>query len=350
MKTEFWKMTGEDGADLPGLERAAEIIRQGGLVAIPTETVYGLAGSALLSESAEKIYTAKGRPADNPLIVHVSDPQQAESLAYTSDLYYRLAKAFMPGPLTVILKKKEPIPSTVTAGGDTVAIRCPAHPIANRLIAMSGHPIAAPSANRSGIPSPTCAQHVLEDMNGRIDMILDGGPCEIGLESTVIRLDDEESCTILRPGAVTPEMLSTVCKNVSVSAAVTDPASVGDSKPESPGMKYKHYAPSAQLLLIDGNDDAFFRYVHDHASGKYGVMLAEEDGEKAGAGHALLIGPKADLKEQARRFFNLLRQADEMGLETVFAQLPKAKGYSLALYNRIVRAAGCQIIKADEQE
>jgi len=348
MKTEFWKMTGEEEADLIGLQKAADIIRRGGLVAIPTETVYGLAGSALLAESAEKIYAAKGRPADNPLIVHVSEPAEAEDLAYTNDLYYRLASAFMPGPLTVILKKKDSIPSTVTAGGDTVAIRCPAHPIANRLIALSGHPIAAPSANRSGIPSPTRAEHVLEDMDGRIDMILDGGPCEIGLESTVIRLDSEDSCTILRPGAVTPEMLLTVCKSVAVSAAVTDPASVGDSKPESPGMKYKHYAPAARLLLIDGSDEAFFRYVKNNAEGKFGVMLSDEDAEKVGEGQTLLVGPKGDMKEQSRRFFTILRQADEMGLDTVYAQLPKAEGYGLALYNRIVRAAGCQIIKAHE--
>lgn len=179
------------------------MIKSGGIVAIPTETVYGLAGSALIESSAEKIYMAKGRPADNPLIVHIAYPEDAEKIAYPTETFYKLAKKFMPGPLTVILKKRDIIPSTVTAGLDTVGIRCPSNPIAHKLIEVSGHPIAAPSANRSGIPPPTNAGHVLADMDGRIDMIIDGGDCEFGLESTVIKLDGND-CVILRPAPSLP--------------------------------------------------------------------------------------------------------------------------------------------------
>ena len=208
MNTEYLTITGNEAEDARVISRAAEVIRRGGLAAIPTETVYGLAGSALLAGSAEKIYAAKGRPADNPLIVHVAFPKEAGDIAYTNELYDRLAEKFMPGPLTVVLKKKPCIPDTVTAGLDTVAVRCPSNSIAHRLIEVSGHPIAAPSANRSGSPSPTSAAHVKADLDGLVDVIVDGGECEIGLESTVIRLDAEDACTVLRPGAVTPEMLS----------------------------------------------------------------------------------------------------------------------------------------------
>ena len=255
MKTEFLKITGDESRDCDVIQKAAEIIRSGGLVAIPTETVYGLAGSALIESSAEKIYSAKGRPADNPLIVHIAYPEDAEKYAQPGVLYYRLAEKFMPGPLTIILKKKDCIPYTVTAGGETVAVRCPAHPIAHKLIEVSGHPIAAPSANRSGIPSPTIAEHVLRDMDGRIDMIIDGGECSIGLESTVIRLDGDDECTILRPGHVTADMLAEVCHKVRISPAVVEPSLAANDKPESPGMKYKHYAPSAELVLIDAEDE-----------------------------------------------------------------------------------------------
>lgn len=345
MKTEFLKITGDAEADRCIIERASEVIKNGGLVAIPTETVYGLAGSALIDSSAEDIYAAKGRPADNPLIVHIAEPADAAKIAYPNELYYRLAEKFMPGPLTIILKKKEVIPLTVTAGGETVAIRCPSHPIAHALIQVSGHPIAAPSANRSGVPSPTTAKHVLADMDGRIDMIIDGGECDIGLESTVIRLDSEDSCTILRPGAVTADMLAEVCRTVAVSRAVVEPSLANEIKPESPGMKYKHYAPKAEVILIDAPDDAFFAYIKETASGKYGVLVSDEDSEKIPSGSRLLTGKKGDAKSISRRFFTLLRRADEMGLDKVYAQLPPAEGEYLALYNRIVRAAGCKILK-----
>ena len=350
MNTEYLKIPGDAAEDEHVISRAAEVIRRGGLVAIPTETVYGLAGSALLEDSAKKIYAAKGRPSDNPLIVHIARPEDAERIAYPGPLYRALAGRFMPGPLTVVLRKKACIPDTVTAGGDTVAVRCPSNPVAHRLIEVSGHPIAAPSANRSGIPSPTTAEHVLSDMNGRIDMILDGGPCEIGLESTVIRLDGDDACTILRPGAVTADMLGEVCRTVRISPAVIEPALADGIKPESPGMKYRHYAPRADLILVDAPHDAFVRYVRENASGRFGVLSANEDAGSFTGGMALLTGPRGDAKEAARRLFSLLRRADEAELETVYAELPPPDGETLAYYNRIIRAAGCRIVKPGESE
>ena len=345
MKTEYLKITGDSRADEEVIERAAAVIRRGGLVAIPTETVYGLAGSALLEDSAKKIYAAKGRPSDNPLIVHIAYPADAGRIAYPDEVYTALAVRFMPGPLTVVLPKRDCIPDTVTAGGDTVAVRCPSNPVAHRLIEVSGHPIAAPSANRSGIPSPTRAEHVLADMDGRIDMILDGGPCEIGLESTVIRLDGNGSCTILRPGAVTAEMLGEVCRSVRIAPAVIEPSLANGIRPESPGMKYKHYAPKADLLLVDAPHDAFADYVRTHAEGKYGVLAWDEDAALFPEGALLSLGPRGDAREASRRLFSLLRQADERAFTTVYAELPPAEGETLAYYNRIIRAAGCRIIR-----
>ncbi len=329
------------------LEKAAEYIRAGELVGIPTETVYGLAGSAYHADAAPKIFAAKGRPSDNPLIVHIAKSTDAENIAYTNPVYYKLAERFMPGPLTIILPKKHIIPDTVSGGLDTVAVRCPSHPIARALIEISGHPIAAPSANISGKPSPTTAEHVYDDMCGKIPMILDGGPCFIGLESTVIALNGDK-CTILRPGAVTEEMLLELCTSVTVAEAVKSPDKAG-SKPLSPGMKYKHYAPNCQVVLLDGTEDECIAYIQKRASGKYGVLAADENTnaypEKA---HILSLGGRDDYAEHCRRLFDLLRKADELQLETLYARLPEEKGLALAYYNRIIRAAGGNIVKANE--
>ena len=230
MTTEFYKIG--SGCDADVLERAGELIRSGELVAFPTETVYGLGANAYLAESARKVYAAKGRPSDNPLIVHVNDSADASLFAETNETYKKLAKRFMPGPLTVILPKKDVIPDEVTGGLRTVAVRCPSNPIARELIRRSGVPIAAPSANLSGKPSPTCAEHVMQDMDGRIAMVIDGGECEIGLESTVIAVSGN-SANVLRPGAVTPDMLRSAGIAVTVDEAVTDPAKAG-SAPQSP--------------------------------------------------------------------------------------------------------------------
>ncbi len=342
MVTEYCKMTGDPTEDAQVIKKAAKIIRDGGLVAIPTETVYGLAGSALIAESAEKIFAAKGRPGDNPLIVHIAVPEDAERFAYTNETYYALAKRFMPGPLTIILPKKDCIPMAVTGGLDTVAIRCPSHPVAHAIIRESGHPIAAPSANRSGIPSPTTGAHVKADMDGRIDMIVDGGSCSIGLESTVVSVKGDE-CIILRPGEITAELLSEVCGTVTVAQSVIHPNLADKEKPLSPGMKYKHYAPRAEVILLDGDEDDFFRYVRENAVGKYGVMVSSHQKERVEGGTFLSLG--GSVKEASQRLFLLLRQADEMDLTAIYAMLPPKTDEYLAFYNRIIRAAGGKITK-----
>lgn len=327
------------------IARAGGIIRHGGLVAFPTETVYGLGASAYDAEAALSVFSAKGRPADNPLIVHIAEPGDAEAIAETSELYYRLAERFMPGPLTIILPKKDVIPGAVTAGLDSVAVRCPSNRIANALIHASGVPIAAPSANRSGRPSPTTAAHVYEDMDGIIPMILDGGDADFGLESTVVK-PDGDGCIILRPGAVTVEMLAECCRFVKIAEAVTNPEKAGD-KPLSPGMKYKHYAPKAELTLIDADEDSFASFVLTHGGSDTAVLCPTEDERKyADAGMIpLVIGGRGDVTEYCHRLFSLLREADEKGAGRIYARLPSTDGESLAIYNRIIRAAGCRVIK-----
>ncbi len=342
MKTEFIKLGCDSAPDSENIARAGEIIRSGGLVGFPTETVYGLGASALSTEAAGKIYAAKGRPSDNPLIVHVAEPEEAEKIAHVPPIYYKLAEAFMPGPLTVIVPKKDSIPSGVTGGLDSVAVRCPSHPIARALIREAGVPIAAPSANRSGSPSPTTAEHVLADMDGRIEMILDGGPCEIGLESTVIKLTDD-GCVILRPGAVTEIMLARVCGNVSVSRAVVDPSLAGD-KPLSPGMKYKHYAPQAEVVLVDASDSAFEKYVKEHIAPSAAVAVSDDQEKNYGGCAVLSTGRTASAAAQSHSLFSLLRRADEIGYTRVYIKLPPASGEYLALYNRLIRAAGGKIV------
>ena len=339
MQTELVTLGTADDAAV--FARAGEILRAGGLVAFPTETVYGLGGNALDPAAADKIFAAKGRPGDNPLIVHVADPRDAEAFAVTNADYYRLAERFMPGPLTVILPKKENIPDSVTGGLPTVAVRCPENRDAGALIAAAGVPIAAPSANRSGSPSPTTAAHVLADLGGRIDMILDGGPCAIGVESTVIALS-EDGCTVLRPGEILPRELASVMKNVHISPAVTDPDAAGD-RPQSPGMKYRHYAPQTKLVLIEGDREGFRAYVNAIAA-PCGVLAYTEDVQAFLGKQVIDLGAAEDPGEQMRRLFRILREADSLGVPTVYAPLPPKTDEYLALYNRILRAAGCEVI------
>lgn len=329
-------------ASYPVLEEASAILLSGGLVAFPTETVYGLGANALDAQAALSVFAAKGRPADNPLIVHLARPEDAEPFAYTTPLFYQLAEAFMPGPLTIILKKKDTIPDAVTGGLDSVAIRCPSDPVARALIEVSGLPIAAPSANRSGKPSPTTAAHVFEDMDGIIPMILDGGESDVGVESTVIKLDGE-GVILLRPGAVTPEMLREVVEDVRVSSAVTEELGAGE-KPLSPGMKYKHYAPTAPLILLDGPSDAFVSYVKAQADTSV-VLCYEEELEALAGVRCLSVGYRTDIGAQTHRLFRQLREADALGAETIYAHLPTTEGRGLALYNRMIRAAAHHIEK-----
>ena len=337
MQTQIFKINPEK-IDVEKIKKCADILLSGGLVAIPTETVYGLGALATDADAAKKIYSAKGRPSDNPLIIHISDPADAERYAYTCPLYYKLAKAFMPGPLTVILPKKSTVPSEVTGGLDTVALRCPAHPIASALIAEAGIAIAAPSANLSGSPSPTESQHVIDDMNGRIDAIIDGGSAEIGLESTIVKIDGN-SLTLLRPGAITRDALLCVCEEVSVAAAVTE--ALGENeKPLSPGMKYRHYAPNAPLVLLDGKSEDIINFILEKSTNERCLMLAYTEEISLLSGVATVdIGGRDDLQTQAKRLFSALRGANELELDTIYAHLPTQSGLGLALYNRMIRAA-----------
>ena len=335
MKTEHIKIT-DTIAQEADLSHAASILRSGGLVVFPTETVYGLGGDATRDEAAKKIYAAKGRPSDNPLIIHIASPADAEAYAVTNELYYRLAKAFMPGPLTVILPRKESIPTSTTGGLDSVAVRCPAHPVAHKLIELCGFPIAAPSANLSGKPSPTSAAHVAQDMDGRVDMIIDGGESEIGLESTIVKIDGD-GLILLRPGGITYDALSLVCERVTIADAVMHKLAENE-RPLSPGMKYRHYAPTAPLVLLSGKDADVLAFVK--AETRKCAILCYDEERDALAGRVLFpIGKKEDLPSQARRLFAALREADGTDAEIIYAHLPPQEGLGLALYNRLIRAA-----------
>ncbi len=347
MQTEIIKIT-DVTASADVIERAAAVIRDGGLVVFPTETVYGLGGNGLSAEAAEKIYAAKGRPSDNPLIIHVAEPSDAALYAHTSELYDKLARAFMPGPLTVICPKRDNIPLSTTGGLDTVAVRCPAHPIAHALIKAAGVPIAAPSANLSGKPSPTLAAHVREDLDGRVDMILDGGDCEIGLESTIVKIDRDEDgdyLTLLRPGAITVDALTCVCARVEVAKAVAEQLAEGE-RPLSPGMMYKHYAPTAPLILLDGNDEDVLSYLKERQKEEACAILCYD--EEVGVltpGRLLPVGARDDLATQAHTLFARLREADTTDAAVIYAHLPPMDGLGLALYNRMIRAAAHTVRK-----
>ncbi|MBE6674311.1 MAG: threonylcarbamoyl-AMP synthase [Ruminococcaceae bacterium] len=341
MVTEIFKVD-KDSYDI--LKKAAALVRSGELVAIPTETVYGLGANAFDKNACLNIFKAKGRPGDNPLIVHIARPEDAEKIAYTNPLYYKLADKLMPGPLTIILPKKDVIPSEVTAGLDSVAIRCPVHPVASALIEMAGVPIAAPSANSSGKPSPTTANHVFDDMAGKIPLILDGGVCDVGVESTVIKITENE-IILLRPGAVTLEMLKEFCENVSVAGAVKEELKAGE-KPLSPGMKYKHYAPRADLYLIDDKYIDFVEFTKEkQKSENCAIMCYDEEIKLLENKNLLPVGNRDDIKNQTKQLFILLREADKMGVDTIYAHLPNDEGESLAIYNRMIRACAHRIIK-----
>ena len=333
-----------DSPECEKIEAAAQIIKHGGLVAIPTETVYGLGADATDEYAAKKIYAAKGRPSDNPLIIHIAHPEDAEKYAYTNELYYKLAKAFMPGPLTVILPKKDIIPSSVTGGLDSVAIRCPSHPIASAIIEASGTAIAAPSANLSGSPSPTCAEHVIQDMNGRIDMIIDGGNCDIGLESTIVKITDN-SALLLRPGAITYDALCCVCDKVDIASAVTEQLAQNE-RPLSPGMKYRHYAPRARLVLLDGESSDVLKYMKNaQNSENCAIICYDEDSLALNPKNLIPIGAQDDLELQAKSLFAALRASDDFNVDVIYAHLPSKDGIGLALYNRMIRAAAHTIKK-----
>lgn len=329
--------------DEKGLEKAARIIKSGGLVAFPTETVYGLGGSALDPGSAKKIYAAKGRPSDNPLIIHLCDAKDAEKYAYTNEIYYKITDKFSPGPITVILNKKDCVPYEVTGGLDTVAVRIPSHPTAREFIRLCGVAVAAPSANLSGSPSPTCAEHVKADLDGRIDMIIDGGRCDIGLESTIVKIK-EDCAVILRPGAITEEMLSSVVK-VSRDGSLLDKPSP-DLRPEAPGMKYRHYAPKADVYLVRGGEDDVIKYMKDRLEEdeSVGIVCTENDKKEIHGKNVRYL--PGDTEGQARELFDVLRGFDKTDAKKVYSITPSRTGIGFALYNRLIKASGFRSVGA----
>ena len=347
MNTEILTITVDEEKYSEKIERAAAVIRNGGLVVFPTETVYGLGADATNPVAAGKIYKAKGRPSDNPLIIHIANPQDAEKYTYTNDVYYKLADAFMPGPLTVVLDSRPEIPRQTRGGLDTVAVRCPENVIARDIIFSSGVPIAAPSANLSGTPSPTTAKHVIDDMMGRVDIIIDGGESEFGLESTIVKVNSDNSVTLLRPGKITVEELLAVVGAVSVADAVTDKLA-DNEKALSPGMKYRHYAPTAPLCLLNGEIDNIIEYIKKDGAQRCAVIVYEEDLAciKASLPDATCytFGKKEDELTQAHLLFSLLRDIDKENFDQIYAPLPQKSGISLALYNRMIRAAAHKII------
>lgn len=347
MVTEIIKIEGNIH-DNTSLDRAAKIIKNGGLVVFPTETVYGLGADATSEEAAGKIYNAKGRPSDNPLIIHIADPRWADEYAYTDSTYYRLAEHFMPGPLTVVMRSRDTVPQKTRGGLDTVAVRCPSNEVARALIEKCGVPIAAPSANLSGSPSPTTVSHVIDDMLDRVDMIIDGGDSSFGLESTIVKIDGEDKVTLLRPGKITIEDISSLGIEVTVADAVVDKLGEGEVA-LSPGMKYRHYAPKAPLVLIDGGMSETANYIKAENHGNIAIIAFSEDVpyfEKELPDAAVYnFSCKSDLEGQAHTIFYLLREIDKKQYDKIYAPLPQKEGIGLALFNRMIRAAAHQIIK-----
>lgn len=323
---------------------AGKIIREGGLVVFPTETVYGIGANALDADAARKIFAAKGRPSDNPLIIHLAYPEDARLYAVTSGAYDKLTQ-FMPGPLTVILPKREIIPDTVTGGLATVAVRVPSHPVARALIKSAGVPIAAPSANLSGKPSCTKLEHVIHDMDGRVDMILNGGDSDFGLESTIVMPFGDSEVKMLRPGAITVEMLEAAGFTVTLDKAVTEKLAENES-PLAPGMKYRHYAPDAAVVLLDGDENKILDFMKLHSRDQdTAFIIYKEDEPHLENCRYTVIADRDDTATYAHNLFSVLRGLDgKSDVRTIYAPLPKRDHIGLALYNRLIKAAGYTVL------
>ena len=336
-------MSGEN--DEQTIETAAGIIKNGGLVAMPTETVYGLAANALDESAVASIFAAKDRPADNPLILHICDMGILNDIAENiPDTALRLAEKFWPGPLTMILKRKSNIPAICSAGLDTVAVRFPSNPVATALIKAAGVPLAAPSANCSGRPSPTKAEHVISDLSGRIDAVIDGGECHVGLESTVISLTGGVP-KILRPGGVTLEQITDVIGVAEMDDAVLKPLEPGNH-PNSPGMKYTHYAPRTTVMLCEGDSESFAEYANDQFERHKDVcVLCPEELLEKIAAPGLPLGRLDDAAAQCHGLFAALRDIDSLGSTVCYAYAPGKQGLSLAVYNRLLRASGFHVLQ-----
>ncbi len=328
--------------DIEGIKKAAEILNKGGLVAIPTETVYGLAADTYNVEAVKNIFKAKGRPQDNPLIVHISDMEMLRDLCCDiPEAAYKLAERYWPGPLTMVLPKSDKVPTPISAGLSTVAVRFPKNPVARAIINEAKTPLAAPSANLSGSPSPTTAEHCIKDLEGRVDAIVVSGDSEVGLESTVVSLCEEKP-RLLRPGAVTVEQLSAVLGEVVVDKAVT--AQPEEGKPvASPGMKYKHYSPKTRVILVEAESEAYIRYVNENKGEGVFALCFSEDTEKLEV-PTVIYGSELHDETQAAGLFAALRELDERGAKTAYAHSPKLFGVGLAVYNRLIRAAGFEVV------
>ena len=352
MKTEMCRV---DGADLNKLmiEKAGQIIREGGLVAFPTETVYGLGGDGLNPDSSRAIYAAKGRPSDNPLILHIADRVELKRLvSEIPEAAVKLMDEFWPGPMTLVFNKSDLVPMETTGGLDTVAVRMPSHPVARALIRAAGVPVAAPSANVSGRPSPTQAAHVWEDMQGRIPMILDGGEVGIGLESTIIDLTGDEP-TVLRPGYITPAMIEEIVGHTGF-----DQASLGQpepgARPKAPGMKYRHYAPKAKMTLVEGEHGAVSNEIHRLActaadSGKKVRIICTDESVSEFVGFdAVSAGRRAEPEMIAHNLFRILRDSDHDGVDVLLSETFGETELGQAIMNRLLKAAGYHVISVGQ--
>ena len=341
MKTLYLSAAAADTASI-----AAEIIKSGELVAIPTETVYGLGANGLDESAVAKIFEAKGRPQDNPLILHLSEAGEMERYCYDIPKEaYLLAEKFWPGPLTMVLPAQDCVPKRTTGGLATVAVRCPDSAITREIIRMAGVPLAAPSANISGKPSTTTAQHVRHDHDGRIAAIVDGGACRVGVESTIVDLT-ERPARLLRPGGITPEQLVEVLGELTVDKAVTAQIDQ-DAVVKAPGMKYKHYAPDCAVIIVSGSRQAASRYIHDQFTAGDRVLCFEEELSLYADCHPLAYGKEADVNTLSAGLFGALRELDDPAVKRVFARCPVGGGVAYAVQNRLKKAAGFHIIDAE---
>ena len=342
MKTLLLSSTAEGTAEM-----AASIIKNGGLVAIPTETVYGLGANGLDPAAVAKIFQAKGRPQDNPLILHISGPEQIEEFCHhIPQAAYALADAFWPGPLTMVLPARSNVPKCTTAGLPTVAVRCPDSPVTRQIIRLAGVPVAAPSANISGKPSTTTAEHVRHDHDGRIDAIVDGGPCRVGVESTIVDLSEERP-RLLRPGGITPEQLLEVLGDLVVDKAVTAQIDK-DAVVKAPGMKYRHYAPDCQVLIVAGSREKAADYIRRHYQPGDRVLCFAEELPLYQGCDPLSYGFEADVETLSAGLFSALRELDDPKVSRVFARCPVGGGVAYAVQNRLKKAAAFHIIDAEE--
>ena len=349
MNTKIIQINRENFTDAE-LAEAAEILRNGGLVAIPTETVYGLGANALDESASKKIYEAKGRPSDNPLIAHISCMDELSALvSEIPEAGRKLAEKYWPGPLTMVFPKKDIVPYGTTGGLETVAIRMPSDPVANRLIKLAGVPVAAPSANTSGRPSPTKAEHVVEDMNGKIEMIIDSGEVGIGVESTIVDVSGKVPM-LLRPGAITMEMLRETLGEVEIDPAILGPLSA-DVKPKAPGMKYRHYAPQAEMTLVEGEMEHVVEFINQEsklaleAGLKVGIICTEESRESYQCGMLKVIGSRENEESVAHNLFAVLREFDDQKVDCIFSESFSKDRLGQAIMNRLCKAAGYHIVK-----